>query len=42
MRIGLLHSTIREDEKLLIDSARKNNTELEILDVRGQVFNVET
>jgi len=42
MRIGLLHSTIREDEKLLIDSARKQNTEIEILDVRGQVFNVET
>lgn len=42
MRIGLLHSTIREDEKLLIDSARKQNTEIEILDVRGQVFNLET
>jgi len=42
MRIGLLHSTIREDEKLLIDSARKQNTEIETLDMRRQVFNVET
>ena len=42
MTIGLLHSTIRGDEKLLIKAAKKLTVKLEIIDVRKQVFNPET
>jgi len=39
IRVGLLHSTIRGDEKLLIKAAKKRKVELEPIDVRKQVFN---
>lgn len=39
LKLGLLHSTIREEEKLLIREARKKHIELTILDARYQVFN---
>lgn len=42
MRIGLLHTTIRGDEKLLIAAARELGVELEIVDVRKEVFNPAT
>lgn len=38
MTIGLLHTTIRGDEKLLIESAQKAGVHLELIDVRSQVF----
>ena len=42
MTIGLLHSTIRGDEKLLIQAASKLNLKLELIDVRSQIFNPDT
>ena len=38
-KIGLLHSTIREDEKLIIREAKKKDIPLSVIDVRYQVFN---
>ncbi|MBI3366097.1 lysine biosynthesis protein LysX [Candidatus Roizmanbacteria bacterium] len=40
--IGLLHSTIRGDEKLIIDAARKKKVEIKLIDVRTEIFNRET
>ncbi len=37
-KIGLLHTTIRGDEKLLIEAAGSHGIDLEIIDVREQVF----
>ncbi len=37
--IGLLHSTIRGDEKLIIEAAKKRNVKIELVDVRYEVFN---
>ncbi len=39
MRIGLVHSTIREDEKLLIKSAKERRLEMRLIDIREQVLN---
>lgn len=41
IRIGLLHSTIRGDEKLLIQSAQNRKVEVELIDIREQLFNVD-
>lgn len=38
-RIGMLHSTIRGDEKLLVKAAKKLQVELVSLDVRREVLN---
>ncbi len=38
IKIGLLHTTIRGDEKLLIDAAKRKNVDLHIVDVREQIF----
>ena len=40
--IGLLHSTIRGDEKLIIEAARKRKVRIELIDVRNEIFNPET
>lgn len=40
--IGILHSTIRGDEKLIIDAANKRNVKIKLIDVRYEVFNRET
>ncbi len=40
--IGLLHSTIRGDEKLIIDAAKKKKVEINLIDVRTEIFNRET
>lgn len=40
--IGILHSTIRGDEKLIIESAKKRNIAIKLIDVRHEVFNRET
>jgi len=37
--IGLLHSTIRGDEKLILDAAKKRNIKIKLIDVREEVFN---
>jgi len=39
MKIGLLHTTIRGDEKLLIEVAKKKKVHLEIIDVRDLILN---
>lgn len=38
IKIGLLHTTIRADEKLIIDAAKRHNIELSIVDVRGEIL----
>ncbi len=38
IRIGILHTTIRGDEKLLIDAAQNRAIDLSLIDVREQVF----
>lgn len=40
--IGLLHSTIRGDEKLIIEAAKKRNVKIKLIDVRYEIFNRET
>ena len=42
MRIGLLHSTIRAEEKLLIEAARARNIELKLIDIRKEISLVHT
>lgn len=37
-KIGLLHTTIRGDEKLLIEAAKKRDIDLSVIDVREQIF----
>ena len=39
LKLGLLHSTIREEEKFLADEARNAKFDLTLLDARNQVFN---
>jgi len=38
LRLGLLHSTIRGDEKLIIKAAADRGVKLELVDIRHQVF----
>jgi len=40
--IGILHSTIRADEKLIISAAQSRNIKVELIDVRSQIFNPKT
>lgn len=42
MTLGLLHSTIRGDEKLLMQAAKEKHIDLELIDIRTQLFNPET
>ncbi len=37
-RIALLHSTIRGDEKLIIEAARKRNVDIKLIDVRTETL----
>lgn len=39
IKIGLLHSTIRADEKLLIQAAKNKKVNIELVDIRRQNFN---
>ena len=41
-RLGILHSTIRGDEKLIIEAARKKNINVKLIDIRTQIFNPDT
>jgi len=38
-RLGLLHSTIRGEEKLLLQAARERSVEIELIDIRDQLLN---
>lgn len=40
--IGLLHSTIRGDEKLIIEAAKKRNVKITLVDVREEILNRKT
>lgn len=41
-RLGLLHSTIRGDEKLLLQAAKERDVDVELIDIRNQLFSPET
>lgn len=38
MKIGLLHSTIRAEEKLLMQAAQRRSIQLELVDIRSMMF----
>jgi len=40
--IGLLYTTIRGDEKLIIGAAKKRNVKIKLTDVREEIFNRKT
>ena len=40
--IGLLHSTIRGDEKLILGAAKKRKVAVTLIDVRNEIFNPDT
>lgn len=40
--IGLLHSTIRGDEKLIVQAAIKRNIKIELVDIRNEIFDPES
>ncbi|KKR31626.1 MAG: Lysine biosynthesis enzyme LysX [Candidatus Gottesmanbacteria bacterium GW2011_GWC2_39_8] len=40
--IGLLHATIRGDEKLILDAAKKRDVKINLIDIRTEIFNPET
>lgn len=42
LTLGILHTTIRADEKLIIDAAKKRRIKIELIDVRQAVFNPST
>lgn len=42
MNIGLVHTTIRGDEKLLVNAAKNRGIKLEVVDVRSRIFNSKT
>lgn len=39
IKIGILHSIIREDERLIIQACRKKNIPFNLIDIRKEVFN---
>ena len=40
--VGLLHTTIRGDEKLIIEAAKKRNIKIKLIDVREEILNRKT
>lgn len=40
--IGILHTTIRGDEKLIIEAAKKRRVKINLIDVRTQILNRKT
>jgi len=40
--IGILHTTIRGDEKLIIEAAKKRNIQIKLVDVREEILNRKT
>lgn len=41
IKIGLLHTTIRGDEKLIMEASKKKNIALEVIDVRESMFSTK-
>jgi len=39
--IGIFHSTIRADEKLIIASAKKKGIKLKLIDIRNEIFDIK-
>lgn len=39
LTLGILHSTIREEEKLILTAAKKRGVKTQIIDVREEIFN---
>ncbi len=42
LTIVILHTTIRGDEKLIIEAAKKRNVQIKLIDVREEIFNRTT
>jgi len=42
LTLGILHTTIRADEKLIIDAAKKAGIATQLIDVRTEIFNPAT
>ena len=42
IRIAILHSTIRKEEKLIIDAAEEKKIQVKLIDIREEVFNPDT
>src|SRR5258708_5362911 len=42
LTLGILHTTIRADEKLLINAAKERGIEVKLVDVRTEILNPET
>ena len=42
MILGILHSTIRADEKFILEAAKKHNVEVNLVDIRNEIFNPDT
>jgi len=40
-KIGILHSTIRKEEKLLVEAAKRRNVEVKLIDIREEIFSPE-
>mgnify|MGYP001571846817 CR=1 FL=1 len=40
--LGILHTTIRADEKLIISAAKERGINVELIDVRTQIFNLKS
>jgi len=40
--IGLLHTTIRGDEKLILEAAKKRNIKIKLIDARNEILNRKT
>lgn len=40
--VAILHSTIRADEKLIIEAAGKKNITVKLIDIRSQIFDPQT
>ena len=40
--LAVFHSTVRKEEKLIVESARKRNIPLKLIDIRTQIFDQET
>jgi len=39
LTLGILHSTIREEEKLILNAAKKRGVKSELIDIRENIFN---
>lgn len=42
LTLGILHTTIRAEEKLILEAAKKRDIKAELVDIRTQIFNPQT